>query len=218
MTNTIIIYIALGILTVIPLFLFNIRRIWVRKPPEPPRFNLPRFCVITAICAVIIAFLYTAAETTFRIRFEITTERLARSFCEMIIGESSEEEFYGFVEEHGTEKVRQSLEKLEYPDIARGKNMYFQISEQCIPKYWQNVEGFEQVPVIGEENPLYVMFVLYPEKPVNIDKNKLFYCAARMVKDEDGWKYDWIGNPTEKQLTVIKMPTLLNGKWYGVSL
>lgn len=43
-----------------------------------------------------------------------------------------------------------------------------------------------------------------------------FYIAMRLRRIEDNWKYEWIGNATDKQISTIEMPTVDNGKWFTV--
>ena len=38
MKTALMIYIAMGVLSIVPLILFNIRKIWVRRPPDPIQF------------------------------------------------------------------------------------------------------------------------------------------------------------------------------------
>lgn len=39
MKTALFIYILLGVLSIVPLIIFNIRKIWVKRPPDPIRFN-----------------------------------------------------------------------------------------------------------------------------------------------------------------------------------
>ena len=39
MKTALFIYILLGVLSIVPLVAFNIRKIWVRRPPDPIRFK-----------------------------------------------------------------------------------------------------------------------------------------------------------------------------------
>ena len=50
MKTALMIYIAMGVLSIVPLILFNIRKIWVRRPPDPIQFKASRFCVILVLC------------------------------------------------------------------------------------------------------------------------------------------------------------------------
>jgi hypothetical protein len=47
------VYIAMGVLTVVPLILFNIKKVWVRQPPDPPKFKWGRGVVILLLSALI---------------------------------------------------------------------------------------------------------------------------------------------------------------------
>ena len=84
MKTTLMIYIAMGVLTVVPLLLYNIRKIWVKKPPEPVKFNPVRCVVIVAIAAFIVTFLVNSYHATLRNRYEIATERVAQLHAEVL--------------------------------------------------------------------------------------------------------------------------------------
>ena len=58
MKTALFIYILLGVLSIVPLVAFNIRKIWVRRPPDPIRFKPFRFGVILVICLFIVKASY----------------------------------------------------------------------------------------------------------------------------------------------------------------
>ena len=49
MKTALFIYILLGVLSIVPLIGFNIRKIWVKRPPDPVRFKPVRFGVILVL-------------------------------------------------------------------------------------------------------------------------------------------------------------------------
>lgn len=209
MKTTLAIYITMGVLFIAPLILFNIRKIWVKKPPDPVRFKPGRFVFITLATAFIVTFLVTAYQQTLKNRYEIAIERAAEQHAEAIVGNQSMEEFRAFVLEHGTDRVAESLETTEFPDYGDVSEARFQLSSWCIPKYWEGKEEFEQVEKLSDENPVYIMYRMTAG-------GRQDFFALRMVKTEDGWKYDWFGNPTEEQRKIIKEPNEKNGKWFTV--
>lgn len=205
-------YVIVGLLTVLPLILFNIRRVFVKKPPEPMKVNWLRGVVILLICAFIVLFLVTAYNATLHERYEITLERAAQMHAEALVARDDGEwaSFCDFLRENGTEALARSLNECDFGTAGSTDKVSFQLSSWCIPKYWEGQEGFEQVSVTDAENPVYVMYLL--------DYNgEQHYFAMRMVNTDDGWLYDWIGNATEEQQKTIKMPTQKNGKWYTVT-
>ncbi len=209
MKNTMIVYIAMGLLTVVPLILFNIRKIWVRRPPEPLKFRPIRFCVILLLCAALIGFLVLSYNTTLENRYEIALERLAEKHGEMLKGSASAEELRAFVLEHGTGQVAESFDAATLGAEGSGNAVRFQLSDRSLPKYWTDVPEFDQPSQVEAENPIYVMYVLE-------SNGELQYFAVRMTMTDEGWKYDWFGNANEQHQKIIKMPTLKNGKWYTV--
>lgn len=209
MKNTMIVYITMGLLTVVPLILFNIRKIWVRRPPEPLKFRPVRFCVILLLCAALIGFLVLSYNTTLENRYEIALERLAEKHGEMLKGSTSAEELRAFVMEHGTEQVAESFDAATLGAAGSGSTVRFQLSDRSLPKYWTDVPEFDQPAQVENENPIYAMYVLE-------SNDELQYFAVRMTMTDEGWKYDWFGNANEQHQKIIKMPTLKNGKWYTV--
>ena len=216
MKTALMIYIAMGVLSIVRLILFNIRKIWVRRPPDPIQFKASRFCVILVLCIGIGTFLYAGYQATIHNRYEIATERFAQQHAQFLLGQTSREEFRAFVEENGTDQVLSSFDEtmngtgeLEIEAGVQPLSVKFMLSSWCTPRYWEGAEGFEQVEILDSENPVYVMYVLD-------DGVSQEYYVLRMVNTDQGWKYDWFGPANEQHRQKIDMPTLLNGKWYTV--
>ncbi len=209
MKTTLMVFILMGVLFIVPLILFNIRKIWVKKPPDPVKFKPVRFTVITLLSVFIVVFLVTAYHATINNRYEIAIERLAQQHAEAIVGNQSMDDFRTFLTANGTERMEDSVAEMEFPDYGDVSEAKFQLSNWCIPKYWTEKGGFEQVEVLGDENPVYILYRMTAG-----DRNDLI--LVRMVKTEDGWKYDAIDTPTKEQIGVIKEPKEKTGKWYTV--
>ena len=71
MKATLILYIVMGALFLVPLILFNIRRIFVRKPPAPLKINWGRGLFVVLFSAFLVFFLVCAYRTTMESRYEI---------------------------------------------------------------------------------------------------------------------------------------------------
>ena len=210
MKNTLIIYITMGVLFIVPLILFNLRKIWVRKPPAGVNFYPVRIAFVVIASVLSVVFLVSAYQATLKNRYEIATERLAEKQAQVIIGTVSDTDFRNFVLENGTENVAKSFDETDFPDYGPLKSVRLQLSNSCTPKYWKDVLGFDQTEVISDGNPIYVMYVLEAG-------DRLDYYVARLVKTDSGWKYDWFGNASDVQIKKIEMPTAKNGKWYTVN-
>lgn len=208
MKTTLAIYITMGVLFIAPLILFNIRKIWVKKPPDPVRFKPGRFVFITLATAFIVTFLVTAYQQTLKNRYEIAIERAGGAPCRGDRREISPGGILGLCAEHGTDGGQKAWRPRSplYGDVSEAR---FQLSSWCIPKYWEGKEEFEQVERLSDENPVYIMYRMTAG-------GRQDFFALRMVKTEDGWKYDWFGNPTEEQRKIIKEPNEKNGKWFTV--
>ncbi len=209
MKATLILYIVMGCLFVIPLVLFNIRKIWVRKPPNPVQFKWGRCTFVVLFSAFIVFFLVCAYRSTMANRYEIPTEKLATKHAQMITGEISLTEFRQFVVDNGTESVAASFDATDWSAFSSADEVRFQFSNWYIPRYWEGEEGFEGVEVLGDENPVYLQYLL------QVGEQQAYY-VLRLRNTEEGWKYDWVGNATEEHSDVIKMPSQINGKWYTV--
>lgn len=210
MNTTLMIYVVIGVLTVVPLLLYNIRKIWVKNPPAPVRFRPVRCVVIVLIAAFIVTFLTCAYQATLRNRYEIALQNLATQHARLLTGQQSEAEFRRFVEENGTDSVSAGLERTDLMAIGTADTVEFQLSSACRPQIWRGKEGFEQAEVENSDNPLYLMYRL------KAGEQQMFY-ALRLRQTGDGWKYDWFGEANEQQRKTIEMPTELNGKWYTIN-
>ena len=83
MKATLILYIVMGALFLVPLILFNIRRIFVRKPPAPLKINWGRGLFVVLFSAFLVFFLVCAYRTTMESRYEIAAERIAEQHASM---------------------------------------------------------------------------------------------------------------------------------------
>lgn len=210
MKTTLMIYIVIGVLTVVPLLLYNIRKIWVKNPPEPVHFKPVRCGVILLIAAFIVTFLTCSYQATLRNRYEIALQDLAAQHAQVLTGQQSEADFLRFIEEHSTASGKESAAKVDLKAAGTGDTAAFQLSSACRPPYWKDKEGFEQVDVDDSDSPLYLMY------RIKVGETMTSY-ALRLRQTEEGWKYDWIGEANEQQQDIIEMPSILNGKWYTVS-
>ena len=66
MKTALLIYILLGVLSIVPLIAFNIRKIWVKRPPDPVRFKPVRFGVILVLCLFLGTFLTVSYQMTMK--------------------------------------------------------------------------------------------------------------------------------------------------------
>lgn len=214
MKATLILYIVMGALFLVPLILFNIRRIFVRKPPAPLKINWGRGLFVVLFSAFLVFFLVCAYRTTMESRYEIAAERIAEQHASMLAGNQSAEDFRQYVLDNGTEDVSESLRAADLTDLpVAGDQARFQISSWLTPKYWEEDDAYAQTEKLGDENPVYIMYRMEAG-----GQRKLY--TVRMRKTDDGWKYDWFGNATEEQIKSMekgrRLPSENNGKWHVV--
>lgn len=209
MHTTLYIYIAIGVLTLVPLIGFNIRKIWVRRPPEPMRFKPVRCGVITLLSALIVVFLIGGYQATLRNRGEVVLEMLAEQHAQVLIGKSTPAEFRAYLVEHGTDGVGESFDQVDIPSGKVADQARFQRSALCLPQLWKGKEGYEGVEPHSEEDPVYAMYRLEAGGETN-------YYVVRMTRTDAGWKFDWFGTREDGRDSAIRMPTEENGKWYTI--
>lgn len=208
MHTTLYIYIAIGVLTLVPLIGFNIRKIWVRRPPEPVRFKPMRCGVIVLLSALIAAFLIGGYQSTLRNRGEVALEMLAEQHARVLIGQSTPQELRAYLVEHGTDQVGASFDQLDI-QAGQAEEARFQRSALCLPQLWEGKDGYEGVVPHSEEDPVYAMYRLQAGGQTG-------YYVVRMTRTDAGWKFDWFGTREDGRDSAIRMPTEENGKWYTI--
>ena len=214
MKTTLIMYTLMGVLFLVPLILFNIRRFFVRKAPEPMKIHWGRVAFVVLFSAFIVVFLVTSCQTTLRTRYEITLEKIAEAHGQVLTGQTSAEDFRSFVIANGTDNVKASLDEADLTDLPVGSDeVRFQLGNSMNPRYWQDYSAFEQVDVIGDNNPIYLVYRMKAG-------GKTGHYTVRLRRVGDRWKYDWFGNATEEQVSIMTKQRYLSGeesgKWYPV--
>lgn len=210
MKTALFIYILLGVLSIVPLIIFNIRKIWVKRPPDPIRFKPVRFGVILVICLFIGTFLTVSYQMTMKNRFEIFLEKVATEHSKVLVGDQSWEDFRSFILENGADNVEESLDATPASEPVKGlREVRFQISKEYTPKYWNGEEGFATVENVEDNNPRYLMYKLVYE-------NETRFYAFRLRRAEEEWRIEWFGEANEIQQKKISMPSEVNGKWFTV--
>lgn len=208
MKTALFIYILLGVLSIVPLIGFNIRKIWVKRPPDPVRFKPVRFGVILVLCLFIGTFLTVSYQMTMKNRFEIFLEKVATEHSRVLVGDQSWEDFKAFVLENGSDDVKESLDTVPEPSAVHGE-VRFQISKEYTPKYWNGAEGFATVEDVEDNNPRYLMYKLEAGEETR-------YYAFRLRRTGEEWVIEWFGEANEFQIKKISMPSEINGKWFTV--
>lgn len=214
MKTTLIVYIVIGVLFIVPLILFNLRRIFVRKPPAPMKINWGRAAFVVLLSGFLAFFLVCSYNTTIASRYEIATEKIADMHAQMLTEQVSADEFRTFVTENGTELVGESLENADLTDLPGGQEeVRFQLGNRMTPRYWEDEDAFPHTEVLGDESPVYLMYKL------EAGGETRFY-TIRLRQVDGGWKYDWFGNATQEQIDAMDsgryLPNAQNGKWYMV--
>ena len=213
MKTTLIIYIALWVLTVIPLITFNIKRMRVKNPPDPPHVNV-RFTVIICVLAVFITgFLFMAYKDTINTRYEIAAERYITQHAEYLVGNTDEKGFLNSTKNMRTDSYDTSGLSEVLGKSGSAKTAKFQIGSWIIPKYYKDNPHFPKAEVKGDQNPVYLVYLMVAD-------GKREDYIIRMTRNKDlSWKIDYQGIATNKEMKVAAsgMPSEINGKWYTVA-
>ena len=210
MKTALLIYILLGVLSIVPLIAFNIRKIWVKRPPDPVRFKPVRFGVILVLCLFLGTFLTVSYQMTMKNRFEIFLEKVATEHSRVLLGDQSWDDFKAFVVENGSADVKDSLDAVPAAQpVAGAYEVRFQISKEYTPKYWNGKEGFATVEDVEDNNPRYLMYKL------SVGDETAYY-TFRLRRTGEDWIIEWFGEANETQIKKIGMPSDINGKWFTV--
>lgn len=185
MKETVIIYIIIWLLVVVPLILFNLRRMFHREPPEHKlRIRWKFFSIIAVVFVLSSVFLYFSAVNTLTARYEIATERYVTVHANYLLGNTTEQEW-----EQQTAQLETSDYAAHHSDTSLGsynsaQTVKFQIGDRIVPKYYQDEDVFPQTDIIDDENPVYVMYL------IDIDGQREYYYLRLIQQEDHSWLVD----------------------------
>lgn len=217
MQTTKFIYIMMGVLFILPLIGFNIKRIITRRPDRSLRIKWPFLGFIVAFSVLLITFLAIAYQTTLFIRYEIAAERYINYHAEYATGQISLEEYIA-----ATDKLRvEPLEAGQAENLlalagAPTKAVRFQFSDSILPEAYKDWAELPTIDLVDKENPIWIIY------SIDNAKTQQYYLICLRWSETEGWKIlEHVLAPEDFQnaLPGIKpyIPNAKNGKWFYVS-
>ncbi|MHB1314877.1 MAG: hypothetical protein ACYCX2_05240 [Christensenellales bacterium] len=133
-------YIALTLMLVCPLVLFNIKKFKKKEPGKSPRPNIFRILTVFALSVLIIVFMYSLCLFSYGYQALLVGERYMNEFGRLRTGSVSREEFY----ENTADLAAYDQQK--YGDLvifiasvpADAASFSYQLSDEVLPKYFEN--------------------------------------------------------------------------------
>lgn len=210
MKVTIWVYIALWLLTVGPLWLFNMRKFRIHKPGEKTKTNgkvIALVVIVTVLLSGLWAGLFLDNKNT---RYELSAEAIFNAQVEYLEGKTDAEGLKKALAPYQKEgyDLNQVLEALEAKKGA--KNVRFQISDRITSLTYEKENlRFPKTQQIDRENPMYVLCKM------EIDGKNSFFIIRMEQNEKMRWKMDYMGQANKEQVKEIKMPSADYGVWYG---
>jgi len=216
MQTTLLVYIALWILIILPLAILCIRKLFIRKIGEKTRLRLGVLIVSILLAVGVTAFLAASYAYTVESRYELAAERYVNLHAQYRVGIVSEEEYIAAATPiRGTNPDDPGFASFDEALFAAGENrasVRFQTSSWIIPKYFTDNEAFPKTDVIDENNPVFVVYLLD-------DGVSQTYYILRMQRVGTSWQVTYQAEATDEQLDAAQsaLPSQKNGQWFTVT-
>ncbi|HOJ09706.1 MAG TPA: hypothetical protein PK733_03830 [Clostridiales bacterium] len=161
-----VIYIAIAVLTILPLIAFNIKRFTVKREGENPRPNIVIIILTLGGSILLGVFLFSLYKFTLDYQPQLVLERFIRSYSSTAAGKIDYEKFLKETESICTPEFL-SLKDRCYREIEADRQaglgtVSFQLGETILPKYYfdkeffPNVEGIKQ----NDKQPIYMLSMI----------------------------------------------------------
>lgn len=210
MKTTLIVYLIFWLMIAVPLLCFNLKKMWIKEPGEPRRFNWKIFITVAVVFVLSSAFLFSAYRVTIRIRYEITAEKYLQLQGEYVMGNRPAEQL---------ENELKNIQTLEYNaegqavfSYASAKQVRFQIGDQITAKY--AAKGYLPEPdEANRDNTIYTFCLL------DIDGQQTYYYLRMIRQSDDTWKIDLVAVATEEQVSANQkyFANTETGIWHTVT-
>ncbi len=213
MQTTLLIYVVIWVLIVVPLVGFNVKRTYVKRYPDKPKIRWGYCAFLAGLSLLLSLFLFGAYQVTISSRYELAAERCIDIHAEYLAGKIDYDEYMDRARACRTPEADTTDfdNELSSENGIATSGIRFQISSWIIPKYYQDDDAFPKTDVIDANNPVYVLYLMD-------DHSKQTYYTLRMIKESDGWKIDYQAPATEAQIKAAKsaLPSQVNGQWFTV--
>jgi len=217
MRTAILVYIMTWILLVVPLLLFNLKRMRKKRPDGSYKIRWGFISFIGVICVIISVFLFSAYQTTIQSRYELAAERFVQKHGEYLTGRLSFDEF---VEETSSLYLSEAAipaEDMLFVQGSSADSVRFQIGDWITPKYFRDVEGFPKIEIIEEEsNPVFIFCSINSG-----DVSSFFLLGMKSDDKGQNWRifcYEPLPEEIETNTAFNSYkPNAKNGKWFYIS-
>lgn len=216
MQTTRVIYLVLWAMFVIPLLTMGIRHMFIRRIGEKTRIRPGVIITTVVVAAVVSVFLFAAYRTTLTSRYELAAERYVELHAGFLVGAKDADSYQKEVDQlriTATDPEAFALfDQALKADSLKTRTVSFQISSWITPKYYQDDPAFPETTVIGDDNPVFVVYLFEEESGQT-------YYLLRMEKQGDGWKVTYQGLASEGQIKAAQsaLPSQKNGQWFTVT-
>jgi len=209
------IYLTMLILLIVPLIGFNIKRMSVKQLGAKRRIKWGVVSVIAVLTIFIGGFLFAAYKVTIDTRYELAAERYIDLHAEYVTGQITYDEYIAKTAPMRTADADTSNLKDEFAtaDGTTKKAVRFQISSWIIPKYYTTYPSFPAVEVLGNENPVFLLYRFDDASSVS------YYLIEMVWSDAGGWKIAYHAKASDAQVKKggPNLPSEKNGKWFYIS-
>ena len=209
------IYLVILILLIVPLILFNIKRMSVKQLGSKRRIKWGVVIVIAVLSTFISGVLFAAYKVTVDTRYELAAERYIDLHAEYVTGQITYDEYIAKTAPMRTIGADTSTlkDQLATSDGTAKKAVRFQISSWIIPKYFTDIPSLPAVSVIDNENPVFLIYRFDDASVVS------YYLIEMVWSDAGGWKIAYHIKASDAQVKKgeSNLPSIKNGKWFYIS-
>ena len=216
MQTTIVIYLVMWVLLIVPLLGFNMKRMSEKKLGMKRRIKWGSVVIFASITILISVFLLYAYKVTIETRYELAAERYIDLHAECVTGRISYDQFLEesasmLTDNSDTRAMQEQLSSSA--NVSTRQPVRFQIGSWITPKYYQGNDIFPDTKVIDANNPVFLIYLF------DDGHSQTYYMLEMVWSNDGGWEIAYHAPATDAQYQAEKstLPSLINGKWFTVS-
>lgn len=216
MQTTLYVYLIMWTMIVLPLLVFNVKRMSIKRLGEKRRPKWGFISFVAVFIVLVSVFLYSAYTYTIKARYELAAERYISLHAEYITGQITYEAFLAKTSDLRTSDADTShlQDELALSNDATPKSVQFQIGNWITPKYYLENDLYPDTTPIDEQNPVFLWYRM------NDAESSTIYLIEFVWSDTNGWQVAHHARATEEQANTSEvknsLPSLINGKWYRI--
>ena len=214
MQTTILIYLVIWVLLIVPLLGFNIKRMSEKKFGMKRRIKWGAVIIFASMTILISGFLLYAYKVTVETRYELAAERYIDLHAEYAVGQITYDQFLEKSVPMLTTNADTTAIKAQLSSTVSNKQaVRFQIGSWITPKHYQADGIFPETEAIDANNPVFLIYLF------DDGYSQTYYLIEMVWNDNGGWKIAYHAPATDAQYIAEQstMPSLVNGKWFTVS-